>query len=187
MIAYLSGKIILSTPTFTILETSCGVGYKVMTNSAPEKGQKKEFFIFEHIREDADDLFGFETYPEIELFQKLISVNGVGPKAGMAILSAGACPQIISAISCDNVAYFLAVPGIGKKVAAKIILELKSKITGLKDAGLGVLDSSSEDIMEALNSLGYKSHEILQVLTEIPPECQKTEDKITWCLKNMKK
>jgi Holliday junction DNA helicase RuvA len=189
MIAFLSGKIVLQKPAFLILDVN-GIGYKVFTPlnvGEIEENKELKLFIFENIREDCDDFYGFKTFPELELFQRLIAVNGVGPKAAMAILSNSSGDKIISAILSDDLSFFQSVPGIGKKVAAKIILDLKPKISSLSGEGvIGRMDEEDE-VVEALVTLGYKKGEIASSLSGIPSSIIKTEEKIRWFLKNKKK
>lgn len=188
MISYLSGKIIASKTGFLIIETG-GVGYGVNVDSSVVKknGEQYELFIHEHIREDCHDLYGFPTFEELELFEKLISVNGVGPKAGLNIMSAGKPDKIVSAIISDNLGFFTAISGIGKKVAAKIILDLKSKLSG--DHNINVLsgDAESEDLVDTLTQLGYKRPEISAVVTKMPENITGLEAKVRWCLRNLAK
>jgi Holliday junction DNA helicase RuvA len=192
MISYLKGKVVLFRWGLIILDVN-GVGYKVcvnpqinIKNNIIDTKEDVELFVYENIREDTDDLYGFLTYQELELFEKLISVNGVGPKAGINIMSSGKPEAIISAILSDNLGFFTAVSGIGKKAAAKIILELKSKIGGGTDIELGQFDQSN-DVIDALEALGYKKQELTTILSKIPKEIVATEDKIRWCLKNLGK
>lgn len=186
MIAYLKGNVIQSGAGFLILETM-GVGYKVYIKSKAESRKPKliELFIHEHLREDTNDLYGFESYQELELFEQLISVNGVGPKAGLAIMSSAPAERITNSIINEDLSFFKSISGIGNKVAAKIILDLKSK---LSDAdGLAVISRSGQpdDVVDALTSLGYKRAEINQALTKIPIDLKSAEEKIRWCLKNL--
>lgn len=183
MIAYLKGKIILSGRNSLILETG-GIGYKIFCSKKHEG--KKEFYIHEVIREDCHDLYGFEKYDDLILFEKLISVNGIGPKAGLNIMSSASFEEIQNAIVSGNVDFFLSISGIGKKAAAKIILELKSKLSELKDTGILEKMDQSDEILDALLSLGYKKVEVARVLSRIPKEIVSSEEKIRWCLKNIK-
>ena len=187
MIAYLSGKIVLSRIGYVILDTG-GVGYKVFVSNA-DVGDTDvcELFIHEHIREDSDDLYGFKKYEDLEIFQKLISVNGVGPKVAMTIMTVTGSDKIIGAIISDNISFFQGIPGIGKKVAAKIILELKSKISNLEGSGIIGKMGEENEVVEALISLGYKKQEIGQVLTKMPETIKSFEEQIRWFLKNNQK
>ncbi len=188
MISYLKGKIIASRTGFLIIETAW-VGYGVNVDAAIVKknGEKYELFIHEHIREDCHDLYGFPTFEELELFERLISVNGVGPKAGLNIMSAGKPDKIISAIISDNLGFFTAISGIGKKVAAKIILDLKSKLSGDRNINILAGDADSESLVDTLTQLGYKRSEISAIITKMPDNIKTLEDKVRWCLKNLAK
>lgn len=188
MIAYLSGKIVVQRGSYIILGVA-GVGYKVQYTFKKNVGEgtECELFIHNHIREDSSDLYGFDTLAELELFEKLISVNGVGPKAGMAIMSIAESDRIVSAIISEDTSFFQAIPGIGKKVAAKIILDLKSKVSGLSEMGDLQSLTKSSDVADALLTLGYKSSEIGSIMTKIPAEITSSEEKVRWCLKHMAK
>lgn len=188
MIAYLKGNVILIQNNHVILEVS-GVGYKVSINEkiSVKAGDQLELFVYNHIREDCSDLYGFCSYDELLLFEKLITVNGVGPRVGLSIMSISDADKIVSAIIEENVAFFQSVPGIGKKVAAKIILELKSKLSALKTDSLISKMQDSSDLIDALNSLGYKGNEITQIISKIPSDLKDVEQKVRWCLKNMAK
>ncbi len=182
MISYLKGTILLQRTGFIILETG-GVGYKVGIKKELES-KEAELFIHEHIKEEAYDLYGFESYDELDLFEKLISVNGVGPKVAMSIMTISSGEKIIQAIINEDIAFFQSVPGIGKKVAAKVILDLKGKAAGLQGYGvIGKVEGSNE-ILDALESLGYKGVELARIVQKIPSDLATTEDKIKWCLKN---
>jgi len=193
MIAYLKGKVVLFKWGFLIIDVG-GVGYRVsvdpqlnIPNDIVDTQKEIELFIHQHLREDSSDLYGFLTFQELELFERLISVNGVGPKAGINIMSAGKTDKIIQAIVSDNLGFFTAISGIGKKVAAKIILELKSKISSDKSINILAGGNDAEDIVDALLGLGYKNVEISKVIGEIPAELKDTEEKMRWCLKNLAK
>ncbi|HOX41472.1 MAG TPA: Holliday junction branch migration protein RuvA [bacterium] len=191
MISYLKGKSVLFKWGLLILDVG-GVGYRInvppqihLPNNIVQTQAIIELFIHHHIREDAQDLYGFLTFEELELFEKLISVNGVGPKAGLSIMSAGKSEDIIRAIQSDNTAFFTAISGIGKKVAAKIILDLKSKLSGIGGDDFFGAIIDSDETLEALLSLGYKGSEVQGVLAKLPAELKTTEEKVRWCLKNL--
>lgn len=187
MIAFLSGKIVLDKGAFVILETG-GVGYKVNSpNFIGKEGETAKVFIHHHIREEAEDLYGFGTYEELELFERLISVNGVGPRVAMAIMAGQQESKISAAILTDNVSFFQAIPGIGKKVAAKIILDLKTKISSVGSGNILANMGKADEVVEALESLGYKNTEIMKLVPQIPSNCQSSEDKIKWLIKNIKR
>jgi holliday junction DNA helicase RuvA len=188
MISYLKGKIILERPTFLIIDVS-GVGYKV--SIIPKIDYKIQeiisLYCYQHIREDASDLYGFSAYEELELFEKLLSVNGVGPKAAMTVMSLAPTEKIIEAITTEDSNFFLSAPGIGKKVAIKIILDLKSKISGMQFTGAISGGRVKEEVVDGLVMLGYKKPEIDKVISILPKNLEKSEEQIRWCLKNLAK
>lgn len=188
MISYLKGKVKISRPGFIILDVS-GVGYKVAVSpqiSFIEDKSEYDLFIHHHIKEDASDLYGFEKFEELELFEKLLSVNGVGPKAAMTIISMAPAEKIIEAIISEDSSFFQSAPGVGKKVAIKIILDLKSKISNQKYTG-NIGGGQHQDIYDGLEMLGYKKQEIDKIIGKIPAELKSSEEKIRWCLKNLAK
>lgn len=185
MISYLRGKIKISRLGFVILDID-GVGYKVFVVPQLEIAEKREYelFIHHHIKEDASDLYGFLTFQELELFEKLLSVNGVGPKAAMTIISMAPSEKITEAIISEDAKFFESAPGIGKKVAIKIILDLKSKISNLKYTG-NIGGGQHQDIYDGLEMLGYKKVEIDKIIGKLPKELKSSEDKIRWCLRHL--
>lgn len=185
MIGYLRGKIIISKPGNIIIDVS-GVGYKVSVPPQISFIEKEncEIFIHHHIKEDSSDLYGFEKIGELDLFEKLLSVNGVGPKAAMTIISMAPVEKLIDAIITEDSTFFQSASGIGKKVAVKIILELKNKISNLKFSGQ-ISSGINQDVHDGLEALGYKKAEIDKIIGNIPKEMKSPEDKIRWCLKNL--
>jgi len=192
MISYLRGKIKLARFGLVIIDVN-GVGYKVcvppqigLPENIVDTQKECELFIHHHIKEDASDLYGFLTFQELELFEKLLSVNGVGPKAAMTIISMASTEKIIEAITIEDSNFFQSASGIGKKVAIKIILDLKSKISNLKYSG-NINGGQHEDIYDGLETLGYKKVEIDKIINKLPKELKTSEDKIRWMLKNLSK
>ena len=189
MIAYLKGKIIKQTEKGVILDTG-QVGYFVNTTNfeleQEEKGQEVEFFIHSHIREAAFDLYGFREYQDLEFFRIPLNINGIGPKAGLEILSAGA-NRVKAAVETEDTEFIKSIPGIGAKTAQRLILELKGKLPDSTD-----IDSSipSQTVIhsegyEALSQLGYKRHQVSKVITKMPNKITKTEEVITFFLQNI--
>lgn len=182
MIAYLEGQILLSGANLIVLKTSSGVGYAVhVSTQIAEKATPEEFLtlhIYTNVREDDLSLYGFENIEEKELFIMLIKTSGVGPKLGLAVLSVLSPRQIIDAVHMSSTESFSQVPGIGKKTAAKLCLDLKDQLkrhpiieieSGF-DGGIqtgGVLAGKGIDaIFSALKNLGYSEKEIMAVLRE---------------------
>jgi Holliday junction DNA helicase RuvA len=185
MIGYIKGKILFS-HTGRVIINNHDIGYRVfvLPTKGYQIGKEYELFIHHQIREDVSDLYGFEEPEELEMFENLITVNGVGPKAAMNILSSGEPQKIISAITNEDIGYFKSISGIGSKVAAKIIVDLKSKLS--RDDLVGAFGSSQEfdEVSEALVSLGFKKSDISLLAKQMPDNLETNEDKVKWFLKN---
>jgi len=170
MIGFLSGQMIHSQNGSLILDVN-GVGYEVQVAKLPKPSSKKiNLFIHTHVKEDDISLFGFETKQELRLFKNLISVSGVGPRIALSILASGTDKDIISAIKNSSVDFFSAVPGIGKKTAQKLIIDLKSKLDN-SSADLSVLDQDSS-LVEGLVGLGFAKKEIQKIAPKIKPDLE---------------
>jgi len=165
MIAWLSGTIINKKPALVVIETG-GVGYLVHVSlptfySLGEEGEPASLFIHTYVKEDAFQLFGFATDGEKEIFNRLIGVNKVGPKLAITILSGMAANELLDAVNRKDIAKLSSVPGIGKKTAERLILELSDKLAdlmaGLREEGEGKGGPGiHDDAVSALISLGYK-------------------------------
>lgn len=164
MIALLRGRIIRKSLDSIVLDVN-GVGYQVFLplttySELPDVGNEASLHIYTHVREDAIVLFGFTTERERGIFIDLIGISGVGPKAAVAILSGISPAELEDAILADDAERLTAVPGVGKKTAERIVLELKGKIEKrIKKEGIERLDVESallSDVTEALVNLGYK-------------------------------
>jgi Holliday junction DNA helicase RuvA len=161
MIAHLRGRLLSKHPNQAIIETG-GVGYDV-TISVPTfselsaAGHEVALFIHTHVREDAIALFGFLRAEEKQLFEKLISVSGIGPKLAITILSGMPTPDMVSAIRGNDVARLTRIPGIGKKTAERMVLELRDKLEAFGAAPtVAATTPAEEDVLSALVNLGYQ-------------------------------
>jgi len=178
MLITLSGKITRKEFNFLILETG-GVGYQIFMNTAsvPAVLNDAKFFIYEHIREDRRDLYGFLSFEDLEFFNKLLSVDGVGPKMAQNISALG-FDRVHKAILEGNVSVIEAVHGVGKKTAQKIILELKGSIDKILKEG-----NVNREAADALVGLGYSKNEAEEVLRQLDDAVSGTEAQIKAALK----
>lgn len=190
MIAYLSGKTLKVQEKSLILDVS-GVGYLIHCSGPTlEKisvDEPSELFIFTKVREDDISLFGFETTEELNFFKLLISVNGVGAKTALDIMSQN-LDDVKSAIAGNDTTYLSKIPGIGKKTAERIIVDLKSKIDFIplqRDHNTVLPSNDDNEAVDALINLGYQKYEILRVLKKLPSDITITEEVITYFLRNV--
>ncbi len=188
MIASLRGKVIKKNLDSLVIEVA-GIGYKVFTPISVIDGAKieEEIFLYAHtqVREDVLALYGFLSAEDLNLFELLISVSGIGPKAGLNILSTASSEKVITSIRKQDPALLFSVPGVGKKTAEKVVIELKSKLGGTDEFYSG--NSASQEIYQALVNLGFKPAEVNQAITKIPPEIEDTEEMLRFALKEIRK
>jgi Holliday junction DNA helicase RuvA len=186
MIAYLEGKIIKK--NFDSLIVSCsGVGYKLQTLFTTldevELGSIVEFYIYEQIRENIYELFGFKQENQLEMFNKLLTVNGVGPKMALSILNLASVAELGQAIASADAKFIQKANGVGKKLADKIILELAGRlsktalINDLDGASVGSKLEEDDEVIEALISLGYNQKQALGMIGKLDTSLS-TEQKI---------
>jgi Holliday junction DNA helicase RuvA len=163
MIAHLRGRLLAKHPNQVVVETG-GVGYDVTISvptfsDLPGVGSEVALHIHTHVREDLIALYGFLRSAEKQLFEKLITVSGIGPKLAITILSGMAADEVVGAIRGNDIARLTRIPGIGKKTAERMVLELRDK---LPPAGVGeapaapVMTAMEEDVLSALVNLGYQ-------------------------------
>jgi holliday junction DNA helicase RuvA len=163
MIAHLRGKLLAKHPNQAIVETA-GVGYDVTISvptfsDLPAAGAEVALHIHTHVREDAIALYGFLRSAEKTLFEKLITVSGIGPKLAITILSGMAADEMVSAIRGNDVTRLTRIPGIGKKTAERMVLELRDKLpepTTATSPARTVMSAAEEDVLSALVNLGYQ-------------------------------
>ncbi len=165
MIGYLRGKVIDSLGGSVLVDVG-GVGYRVAIGSSKaqklKSSEEVELYVHTHVREDQISLYGFESKKALGLFELLISVSGVGPKVGMAVIGHGSAEKILEAISKADVGFFTGVSGIGKKGAQKIIIELKNKVGGVEELDLEA--DGGDDLVEALVGMGFDRGKVVEVL-----------------------
>ena len=188
MISHLSGKALHTTDKSVTLDVS-GVGYLVYTttdtlfqiNSLGEN--TVHLWTHMSVRENAIELFGFFNIEELEFFQMLIEISGIGPRGALGIIGMGSVDTLKNAIASGDTGYLTKVSGIGRKTAEKIVLELRDKLS-LRghSAESGTLRSES-DVAQALMSLGYQQHEIREALKDLPPTAIDTNSRIKEALR----
>jgi Holliday junction DNA helicase RuvA len=189
MISLLQGTIEFKGDRFAIINAQ-GVGYKVFV--PPEVlrtvhlGESAKLWTHLQVREDALELYGFQNYAEMSFFETLISVSGVGPKSALGILGIAPLDSLKRAIASGETTYLTKVSGIGKKMAEKIIVELRDKM-----GGEGVSDSmrqelqSDADVLDALATLGYSAREARDVLAAIPQDISGTQKRLQEALQRL--
>jgi holliday junction DNA helicase RuvA len=188
MIAYLSGNLLSKQANTCIIDIT-GVGYEVIIPLSTfydleDVGSNVQLRIYTHVREDALQLYGFKTARERELFLRLISVSGIGPKLGITMLSGMSADEIIASIRTNNLARLTSIPGVGKKTAERLVIELRDKIAALSSpaleeefatSGAGAGAQPSEDVvrddaLSALINLGYQKSAAEKAITSAMQE-----------------
>ena len=179
MIALISGKIVHKGISHVIVDVH-GIGYRIFIPlttfyELPETGQTITLHVHTNVKQDAINLFGFYTVQERDLFQLMISVSGIGPKMSMNILSGISAQELLRAISSGNVGKLVNIPGVGKKMAERLILELKEKV--IKKMMIEEMPAADdqhqaseiiiEDVLSALVNLGYKSNVAKDALDKV--------------------
>lgn len=186
MIFSLTGKITHKTEHFLVLETN-GVGYQIFASTKLLKKvrleENKKIFTHQYIRENAQELYGFETLEELNFFKELLPISGVGPKTAQNILSLGELKEIKRAIENGDVAFMRQVKGIGEKTAERIIVDLRGKFEKIFQPH----KQPSRQLVNALSKLGYKNFEIREVVNEIPAEVEDIREQIKLALQILAK
>lgn len=175
MIGRLKGTLLEKAPPAILLDVS-GVGYEVDVPMStfcnlPEAGAEVTLLTHFVVREDAMLLYGFATTAEREAFRALIRISGVGPRIALAVLSGLTVEQLASAVEAGEAGLLTRIPGIGKKTAERLILELKGKLKGAAFAGLSSAEGASRaDIVSALGALGYSEREAMSAVKTLPAD-----------------
>ncbi|MGH9466012.1 MAG: Holliday junction branch migration protein RuvA [Terriglobales bacterium] len=172
MIAFLHGVVRERQPSRVVLDVH-GVGYELQVpvgtfSQLPPANAEASLHVYTHVREDAIQLFGFATTPEKLVFEKLITVNGVGPKLALSILSGLAPEALAAALQAGDHALLTAIPGVGRKTAERLVLELRDKLPAIAAAGpaagAAAPSGAAEDVFSALVNLGYPAPQALQAV-----------------------
>ena len=173
MIAHLRGRLLEKSPNHVVVEAN-GVGYDVTISiptfsDLPKPGEEISLHIHTHVREDALALFGFLRKEEKQLFEKLIGVSGIGPKLAITILSGMSAEFMVSAIRGNDLGTLTKIPGIGKKTAERMVLELRDKLEGFGTlAPMAALKPVEEDVLSALVNLGYQRSAAERAVGQVP-------------------
>ncbi|WP_019242738.1 MULTISPECIES: Holliday junction branch migration protein RuvA [Bacillus] len=196
MYDYIKGSVQFVGPHYIVIENG-GIGYRIM---APNpfvfsiSDQTIKVYTYHYVREDIIALYGFKTQEEKALFEKLLNVTGIGPKGALAILASGQVEQVVQAIENEDDKFLVKFPGVGKKTAAQMILDLKGKLENIVPDYFPNLFNNAletthrgnndelEEAMEALKALGYSDREITKVSKALQKEHKTTEEYIKMAL-----
>ncbi|MBM7606961.1 Holliday junction DNA helicase RuvA [Lysinibacillus composti] len=199
MYDYLIGQVTRITPAYIALEQQ-EIGWKIFTPNPFAfriNNEKQKIFVHMHVREDAQDIFGFKSLDERDLFLKLIQVSGIGPKGALAILASGNPTQVIQAIEQEDETFLVKFPGVGKKTARQMILDLKGKLGSLLETielpstedelplfGVNPHKQELEEAILALTALGYSEKELSKIKSQLEDQVNlsTTEDYMKFAL-----
>ncbi|MGX1900003.1 Holliday junction DNA helicase subunit RuvA [Thermolongibacillus altinsuensis] len=198
MIEFIRGYVDYVCPEYIVIENN-GIGYQIFTPNPfsfrVDRQNPITVYTYQYVREDVMALYGFHTREERALFAKLLQVSGIGPKGGLAILAAGAPQQLVEAIETENEKFLCKFPGVGKKTARQMILDLKGKLHHIIPNALPDLFTEEvvprlqalEEAIEALKALGYAEKEIQKILPLLQKEQLSTEGYIKLALQKLLK
>ena len=188
MYEYLTGLVTVVAPQYIVVDVN-GVGYKLLVANPyryqEDRTKKVQVYVYQAVREDNISLFGFTDQNEKKLFMQLINVSGIGPKSALAILANPDHQGLVDAITNNNVNYLTKFPGIGKKTASQIVLDLRDKLTNEISSSLfattqltvdATVNRELKDALEALAALGYKERDIKKVQKTLMKEEQMATD-----------
>lgn len=188
MYEYLTGLVTVVAPQYIVVDVN-GVGYKLLVANPyryqEDRTKKVQVYVYQAVREDNISLFGFTDQNEKKLFMQLINVSGIGPKSALAILANPDHQGLVDAITNNNVSYLTKFPGIGKKTASQIVLDLRDKLTNESSSSLfattqltvdATVNRELKDALEALAALGYKERDIKKIQKTLMKEEQMATD-----------
>ncbi|WP_100402232.1 Holliday junction branch migration protein RuvA [Bacillus sp. FJAT-42315] len=193
MYEYIKGNVEFIGPEYVVVENG-GIGYKILTPNpfAFSKFEKQAMtiYVYQHVREDVLALYGFISLEEKRMFEKLICVSGIGPKGALAVLASGEPQQVIHAIEEEDESFLVKFPGVGKKTARQMILDLKGKLADVvpeyfpnlfqaeEDARKASISAELDEAMLALEALGYSEREIKKISPKLKVEEMTTDQYI---------
>ncbi|WP_147532479.1 Holliday junction branch migration protein RuvA [Bacillus marasmi] len=200
MFEYIKGSIESVGPEYIVVENQ-GIGYQIITPNpfvfSRQIGQYIKIYTYHYVREDIMALYGFQAKEEKALFTKLLNVSGIGPKGALAILASGNPEQVIAAIESEDEAFLIKFPGVGKKTARQMILDLKGKLQAIVPDYFPDLFTAGEDRFQqpslaeweeaelALKALGYSDKEIRKIAPELQKEKLSTDQYIKKALQKL--
>ncbi len=193
MYEYLTGTISIVAPQYIVVDVQ-GVGYKLLVANPyrfhEDSAKAVRVFVYQAVRDDDISLFGFSDQAEKRLFMQLINVSGIGPKSALAILANPDHQGLVDAIANNNIGYLTKFPGIGKKTASQIVLDLKDKLAAATAGSLfdqqpisGAANPALADALAALKALGYKEREVKKIGKQLGEEQQSTDEYLRQALR----
>ena len=190
MIYSIEGVLIAKKENFVAVDAN-GVGYKIFTpkivvSQMPHLGATVKLFCHLNMRQDALELYGFYSEKELELFERLISVSGVGPKSALGIMGVAKADQLVAAINEGKIELLTRVSGVGKKTAERVVLELKGKLAQIDSAEFINKLESDVELEETLIALGYSKAQAKAAIARIPTGVTAFKDQLREALKNTK-
>ena len=181
MISYLTGKPLFEVDKALVLDVR-DVGYNVQITDATMTWALMQsnvsFWIHTIVRETAFDLYGFETKNELYFFKKLLNVSGIGPRSGLAMIGLASTDTLYQAIVHDNIDFLTSVPGVGKKTAERMCIELRDKLKDYAGETERAVHTGDTDVIDALVALGYSPAQAYQALEKVSPDVIETNDRI---------
>ena len=191
MLYSISGLVRRRGQGFAVIETG-GLGYRIIAplgvlSRLPELGEQVTLLLHHHIREDANDLYGFITEEELALFESLISISGVGPKSAMGIMGIAPTNEIVAAINEGRIDLLTKASGVGKKTAERVVLELKGRLTFANTTNvIGKMEKDVE-LEETLLSLGYSRQQAKAAIGKLSPDITEFNERLKAILKDYRK
>jgi holliday junction DNA helicase RuvA len=195
---YIKGKLDFISPEYIVVDNS-GVGYQIYTPNpfafTKQMGSEMQIFTFHYVREDLMALYGFQSREEKALFIRLLNVTGIGPKGALAILASGEPQQVVQAIENEDEAFLVKFPGVGKKTARQMILDLKGKLQDIvpdffpnlfnEETVVEDLSTEFDEAVLALKALGYSEKELKKITPELKKEKLTTDQYIKKALQKL--